>query len=46
MNVHLFDGTYELFRAWFGAPPATARGVEVGAARVYLRSLARCAPTR
>jgi 5'-3' exonuclease len=40
VNVHVFDGTYELFRAWFGAPPATARGKEVGATRVYLRSLA------
>nr|HEX4318694.1 5'-3' exonuclease H3TH domain-containing protein [Kofleriaceae bacterium] len=40
MNVHLFDGTYELFRAWFGAPPAQTRaGKEVGAARVFLRSL-------
>jgi 5'-3' exonuclease len=40
VRVHLFDGTYELFRAWFGAPPAQHRGVEVGASRVYLRSLA------
>jgi 5'-3' exonuclease len=41
VNVHLFDGTYELFRAWFGAPHTqTARGVEVGASRVFLRSLA------
>lgn len=41
MNVHLFDGTYELFRAWFGAPPAqTSKGVEVGASRTFLRSLA------
>ena len=40
MTVHLFDGTYELFRAWFGAPPAQTRaGLEVGAARVFLRSL-------
>jgi len=38
--VHLFDGTYELFRAWFGAPPAQHNGREVGAARVVLRSLA------
>jgi len=38
--VHLFDGTYELFRAWFGAPPAQHGGREVGAARVVLRSLA------
>jgi len=37
--VHLFDGTYELFRAWFGAPPAQHNGKEVGAARVFLRSL-------
>lgn len=40
MQVHLFDGTYELFRAWFGAPPAQHAGREVGAARVVLRSLA------
>jgi len=40
VRVHLFDGTYELFRAWFGAPPAQHAGVEIGAARVYLRSLA------
>ena len=40
MNVHLFDGTYELFRAWFGAPPAVHAGVEVGATRAFLRSLA------
>jgi len=39
VQVHLFDGTYELFRAWFGAPPAEHRGREVGAARVVLRSL-------
>ncbi len=36
----MFDGTYELFRAWFGAPPAQHAGREVGAARVVLRSLA------
>ncbi|HEY1549797.1 MAG TPA: flap endonuclease, partial [Kofleriaceae bacterium] len=40
MQVHLFDGTYELFRAWFGAPPAEHDGREVGATRVFLRSLA------
>ena len=35
------DGTFELFRAWFGAPPAQARdGREVGATRGLLRSLA------
>lgn len=36
----MFDGTYELFRAWFGAPQAQHAGREVGAARVVLRSLA------
>ena len=40
VHAHLFDGTYELFRAWFGAPPATHEGREVGATRAFLRSLA------
>ncbi len=40
MQIHLFDGTYELFRAWFGAPPAQHEGKEVGASRTFLRSLA------
>jgi 5'-3' exonuclease len=40
VQVHLFDGTYELFRAWFGAPPAQHEGREVGATRTFLRSLA------
>jgi 5'-3' exonuclease len=40
VQVHLVDGTYELFRAFFGAPPAEVRGREVGAARGLLRSLA------
>ncbi len=39
-DVHLLDGTYELFRAHFGAPPATAPdGREVGATRALIRSL-------
>ena len=39
MRVHLIDGTYELFRAFFGAPPATSpAGMEVGATRGLLRS--------
>ena len=38
MQVHLIDGTYELFRAWFGAPPAQHAGREVGATRSILRS--------
>lgn len=41
MRVHLVDGTYELFRAWFGAPEARSpAGREVGATRGLLRSLA------
>ena len=40
MKVHLVDGTYELFRAHFGAPPARSPdGREVGATRGLLRSL-------
>jgi 5'-3' exonuclease len=39
-RVHLVDGTYELFRAYFGAPKATTRdGREVGATRGIMRSL-------
>lgn len=39
MRVHLIDGTYELFRAFFGAPAATSpAGMEVGATRGLLRS--------
>ena len=41
MIVHLIDGTYELFRTFFGAPSAlTADGREVGATRALLRSFA------
>lgn len=41
MKVHLIDGTYELFRAWFGAPEATSpEGQEVGATRGFMRSMA------
>jgi len=40
VRVHLFDGTYELFRAWFGAPKALHDGREVGATRGFMRSLA------
>lgn len=39
-KLHLVDGTYELFRAHFGAPAARAPGAqEVGATRGLLRSL-------
>jgi 5'-3' exonuclease len=38
--IHVVDGTYELFRAYFGAPKATGPGGnEVGATRGILRSL-------
>ncbi len=40
MQVHLIDGTYELFRQWFGAPQAQAHGREVGAVRSMIRSFA------
>ncbi len=40
-DVHLVDGTYELFRAYFGAPSRTgASGQEVGAVVALLRSFA------
>jgi 5'-3' exonuclease len=39
-RIHLVDGTYELFRSYFGAPKVLARnGAEVGATRGILRSL-------
>ena len=40
MKVHLVDGTYELFRSYYGAPRASAPdGAEVGAARGLLATL-------
>jgi 5'-3' exonuclease len=40
VRVHLVDGTYELFRSFYGAPPAKGReGQEVGATRGLLRSM-------
>jgi 5'-3' exonuclease len=39
VKVHLVDGTYELFRSYFGAPKAIYNGMEVGATRGILRSL-------
>lgn len=40
MNIHLIDGTYELFRNYFGAPPKKAKnGQEVGATLGLVRSL-------
>lgn len=40
MKVHLIDGTYELFRNFYGAPPKKSRdGQEIGAALGLARSL-------
>ena len=40
VRVHLVDGTYELFRSYFGAPPAKdPSGREVGATRGFIRSM-------
>jgi 5'-3' exonuclease len=40
MKIHLIDGTYELFRNFFGAPPKKALdGREVGATLGLMRSL-------
>lgn len=40
MNVHLIDGTFELFRCFYGAPKAAdPSGREVGAVRGLIRTL-------
>src|SRR5580658_1341552 len=40
MRVHLVDGTYELFRHFFGQPPRSADdGGEIGAARGVVLSM-------
>ena len=40
MKLHLVDGTYELFRAYYGAPPSDAPdGRPVGATRGLLQTL-------
>ena len=40
MNVHLVDGTYELFRAYYAVPSAkNGSGAEVGATRGLARSM-------
>ena len=42
MQVHLVDGTFELFRSFFGSRKAQAPdGLEVGATRGFLRSMNR-----
>jgi len=40
VHLHLVDGTYELFRAYYGAPKRhNGEGREIGAARALMRSL-------
>src|ERR687883_850671 len=40
MRIHLVDGTYELFRSFYGAPPKKAPdGREVGATLGLLNSI-------
>ncbi len=40
MKIHLVDGTFELFRAYFGSPRALSpSGLEVGAVRGLMRSI-------
>src|SRR5262245_4136188 len=40
MKVHLIDGTFELFRSYYGSPSSTTPdGFEIGAVRGLLRSL-------
>mgnify|MGYP001414534342 CR=1 FL=1 len=40
MKVHLIDGTYELFRAYYGAPQKNSpEGIEVGATLAFSRTL-------
>src|SRR5262245_47235807 len=40
MEVHLIDGTYELFRHFFAVPPSSdASGQEIGAVRGVLASV-------
>jgi 5'-3' exonuclease len=47
MYVHLIDGTFELFRAYYGSPPATdTNAQEVGAVRGLARSLLALAGER
>jgi len=42
MDIHVVDGTYELFRAYYGAPSQmTSTGQEVGATRAFLGSMLR-----
>ena len=40
MKLHLIDGTYELFRSYYGTPPTTGpAGQAVGAVRGLLQTM-------
>lgn len=41
MKIHLVDGTFELFRAYYGGPSMEGPRGEVGATRTFLRSMFR-----
>jgi 5'-3' exonuclease len=40
VRAHLIDGTFELFRSFFGAPGVVVAGREVGAVRALVRNFA------
>jgi 5'-3' exonuclease len=40
MQVHVIDGTFELFRAFYGPPGRVVDGVEVGATHALVRNFA------
>jgi 5'-3' exonuclease len=40
VRAHLIDGTFELFRSFFGAPGAVVDGREIGATRALVRNFA------
>lgn len=47
MKVHLIDGTFELFRSFYGGPSIQdPKGREVGATRTFMRSLYRLLRTK
>lgn len=42
MKIHLVDGTYELFRAYYGVPSLlSSKGLEIGATIGFMQSLAK-----
>jgi 5'-3' exonuclease len=41
LQLHLLDGTYDLFRSFYGSPKQNFQGQEVGATITFLKSLLR-----